>query len=172
MNIENNNTFKNIKKSPVKLDYSGLFILIALSIQALALIPLVITVSKKKTAEEISMITPIMFLFSFIIFSVIAFTKQYFLPLIIFFIGIVLSAVLLIQKIMYERNKETTKNSPMFNLSELSKEELAKLEASVTTTPIPSTTAAPATTTIPAPSYVPGKPRITIREVRRNQSNS
>jgi len=110
----NNIEITNFTQKNIKIDYSGLTILFGLGLQAVALIPLIARISLVKSAEEISFLTPILFLFTFIMFSVIAFTKKYYIPLIIFFIGIATSSVLLAQKFMYERSKEKKTQGPLF----------------------------------------------------------
>lgn len=120
MNNEINiNTHVISKKGIPKIDYSGLGILFGLTIQAFALIPLIIRVAKTKSANDISYVTPIMFIFSFIIFSVISFSKQYYLPLVIFLVGIVTSTLLLVQKVMYERNRDLKNETNVFDLKKL-----------------------------------------------------
>jgi hypothetical protein len=87
-------------------DFMGLFILIAMVIKACAQIPIIIKVTQTKSAEDISIITPIMFLVSFSILGAISLIKKLFLPLFIFIIGIISSIILIIQKISYEKSKK------------------------------------------------------------------
>jgi len=118
MNIQNFNfNKKNGQSKNILVDYSGIGILFGMTIQAFALIPIIVKVAQKKTAEEISFVTPVMFLFSFIIFGVISLAKKFYLPLIIFVIGIVTSAMLLVQKLMYEKYKNDLNSAPIFDLS-------------------------------------------------------
>lgn len=128
MNIENlvkNNNNINNKNIPptfnknTQIDFSGLGILFGLAIQSIALFPLIFKVSSTKNAETISFLTPILFLFSFILFSIISFTKKYYLPLIIFFIGIVSSSILLVQKYLYEKQKDLKAQPSVFDLKSL-----------------------------------------------------
>lgn len=128
MNIENNNfrvqetkTFlkKNMSgNSSPRVDFSGIGILAGLTLQAFALLPLIFSVAQKKSAEEISILTPIIVLFSFIVFSIISFTKKNYIPLAIFIIGIIISTMLLVQKVMYDRSKNT---APVFDVDKIAK---------------------------------------------------
>jgi len=127
MNIEhlvknNNNNYRNNNPNFNKyteIDYSGLGILFGLAIQSIALFPIIIKVSVTKNAETISFLTPILFLSTFILFSIISFTKKYYLPLIIFFIGIISSSILLVQKYLYEKQKDLKEHPSVFDLKSL-----------------------------------------------------
>lgn len=95
-------------------DFMSLFILFAMLLKACALIPIIVKVVLTKSAEDISLITPIMFLISFSILIIISLIKGLFMPLTIFIIGITASIVLLIQKIMYEKSKYYDSNEPNY----------------------------------------------------------
>ena len=92
-------------------DYMGLFILIAMLIKACAQIPLIIKITHSKSAEDISIIMPIMFLTSFSILGAISLNRKLYFPLIIFTIGIASSIILIIQISMYEKSKDTSEQT-------------------------------------------------------------
>ena len=112
---------RNNKNIIPEIDYSGIGIISGLAIQAFAILPLIIRVNKTKSAREISYFTPIMFFFSFILFSIISLTKGFYGTLIVFFIGMVFSGVLLAQKYMYEQNMKykNKKNKLIFDIKKL-----------------------------------------------------
>ena len=92
-------------------DYMGLFILIAMLIKACAQIPLIVKITHSKSAEDISIIMPIMFLTSFSILGAISLNRKLYFPLIIFTIGIASSIILIIQISMYEKSKDTSEQT-------------------------------------------------------------
>jgi uncharacterized protein with PQ loop repeat len=96
LNIQSNSSF----------DAVGFFILIAMLIKSCAQIPIIIKVTQTKSAEDISIIMPIMFLLSFSILSMISLRKQLYKPFLIFLIGIISSIILIIQKLAYEKSKK------------------------------------------------------------------
>ena len=100
-NILNSETASNY-------DYMGLFILIAMLLKACAQIPLIIKITQTKSAEDISIIMPIMFLASFSILGAISIKRKLYFPLLIFAIGIATSIILLVQISMYEKSKDTS----------------------------------------------------------------
>jgi len=128
MNIENLNK-KSFKNNKIKIDYSGIGILVGITIQAFAILPLIIRVHQTKSAEDISYVTPIMFLLAFILFTIISLVKVYFVPLIIYFIGIIFSSILLAQKYMYEQKKKAfyTKRELVYDLKMFNKDQRDKL---------------------------------------------
>ena len=99
-NISNSNIFnmQNLSSSSSSYDFMGLFILIAMLIKACAQIPIIIKVTQTKSAEDISIIMPIMFLISFSILAAISLNRKLYMPLLIFIIGIATSIILIIQK--------------------------------------------------------------------------
>ena len=101
-----NQNLLNIPNSNSSYDVVGLFILFAMLFKACAQIPIIIKVTQKKSAEDISIITPIMFLVSFLILTIISLVKRLYTPLLIFIIGIITSSILIIQKILYEKSKK------------------------------------------------------------------
>ena len=101
-----NQNLLNIPNSNSSYDVVGLFILFAMLFKACAQIPIIIKVTQKKSAEDISIITPIMFLVSFLILSIISLVKRLYMPLLIFTIGIITSTILIIQKFIYEKSKK------------------------------------------------------------------
>lgn len=105
-NVNNFTNFGNLSPSSSSYDYLGLFILIAMLIKACAQIPLIIKITQSKSAEDISIITPIMFLTSFSILGAISLSRRLYFPLLIFVIGIATSIILIIQISMYEKSKD------------------------------------------------------------------
>ena len=105
------NNFGNLSSSSSSYDYMGLFILIAMLIKACAQIPLIIKITHSKSAEDISIIMPIMFLTSFSILGAISLNRKLYFPLIIFAIGIASSIILIIQISMYEKSKDTSEQA-------------------------------------------------------------
>jgi hypothetical protein len=103
-----NMNFGNLSSSSSSssYDYLGLFILIAMLIKACAQIPLIIKITQSKSAEDISIIMPIMFLTSFSILGAISLSRGLYFPLLIFVIGIATSIILIIQISMYEKSKD------------------------------------------------------------------
>ena len=106
LNVNNFNNFGNLSPSSSSYDFMGLFILIAMLIKACAQIPLIIKVTQTKSAEDISILTPIMFLISFSILGTLSLMKKLYMPLLIFTIGIATSIILIIQKSTYEKSKD------------------------------------------------------------------
>jgi len=105
----NNNHTNNIK--PKEFDYMGMFILLAMSLKACGQIPLIIKITQTKSAEDISLATPIMFSISFLILAILSFKKRLYIPLFIFIIGIATSVILLLQIILYEKSKSNNDNN-------------------------------------------------------------
>lgn len=102
----NNSNFLNMQDNPKSsYDFMGFFILIAMLLKACAQIPLIIKVTQTKSAEDISLIMPIMFLLSFSILGIISLRQKLYKPLFIFIIGIISSIILIIQKTAYEKSK-------------------------------------------------------------------
>jgi hypothetical protein len=101
----NNFNFQNLTSSTSSYDTLGLLILIAMLIKACAQIPLIIKITQSKSAEDVSIISPIMFLVSFSILGAISLNRRLYLPLLIFTIGIATSIILIIQVSMYEKSK-------------------------------------------------------------------
>ena len=128
MNIENLNR-KSFKSNQIKIDYSGIGILVGITIQAFDILPLIIRVHQTKSAEDISYVTPIMFLLAFILFTIISLVKVYFVPLIIYFIGIIFSSILLAQKYIYEQKKKAfyTKRELVYDLKMFNNDQREKL---------------------------------------------
>lgn len=103
----NNSNFFNMQNNPASsYDFMGLFILIAMLIKACAQIPLIVKVTQTKSAEDISIMTPIMFLISFSILGTLSLMKKLYMPLLIFIIGVATSIILIVQKITYEKSKD------------------------------------------------------------------
>ena len=109
-NVNNFNNFGNLSSSSSSssYDYLGLFILIAMLIKACAQIPLIIKITHTKSAEDISIIMPIMFLTSFSILGAISLNRRLYFPLLIFVIGIATSIILIIQISIYEKSKDNS----------------------------------------------------------------
>jgi uncharacterized protein with PQ loop repeat len=106
----NSNYMLNTETSS-NYDYIGLFILIAMLLKACAQIPLIIKITQTKSAEDISIIMPIMFLAAFSILGAISLKRKLYFPLLIFSIGIATSIILLVQISMYEKSKDTSSSS-------------------------------------------------------------
>jgi uncharacterized protein with PQ loop repeat len=106
----NSNYMLNTETSS-NYDYMGLFILIAMLLKACAQIPLIIKITQTKSAEDISIIMPIMFLAAFSILGAISLKRKLYFPLLIFSIGIATSIILLVQISMYEKSKDTSSSS-------------------------------------------------------------
>jgi len=109
--LNNTNLFNNLSSSSSSYDYLGLFILIAMLIKACAQIPLIIKITQTKSAEDISIIMPVMFLISFSILGAISLSRKLYFPLMIFGIGIAASIILIVQISIYERSKSSVNDS-------------------------------------------------------------
>jgi hypothetical protein len=108
----NNFNFQNLTSPNSSYDTLGLLILIAMLIKACAQIPLIIKITQSKSAEDISIISPIMFLVAFSILGAISLNRRLYLPLLIFTIGITTSIILIIQVSMYEKSKNADYEQP------------------------------------------------------------
>ena len=108
----NNFNFQNLTSPNSSYDTLGLLILIAMLIKACAQIPLIIKITQSKSAEDVSIIMPIMFLLSFSILGAISLSRRLYLPLLIFTIGIATSIILIIQVSMYEKSKNSDYEQP------------------------------------------------------------
>ena len=109
----NNLNLQNLSSSSSSsYDYLGLFILIAMLLKACAQIPLIIKITQSKSAEDISIIMPVMFLISFSILGAISLSRKLYFPLLIFTIGIATSIILIIQVSIYEKSKNSDYEQP------------------------------------------------------------
>ena len=108
----NLNNFQNLSSATSSYDTLGLLILIAMLIKACAQIPLIIKITQTKSAEDISIFMPIMFLVSFSILGAISLKRKLYFPLLIFTIGIATSIILIVQISMYEKSKDSSEPSP------------------------------------------------------------
>ena len=108
----NNFNFQNLTSPNSSYDTLGLLILIAMLIKACAQIPLIIKITQSKSAEDVSIIMPIMFLVSFSILGAISLNRKLYFPLLIFTIGIATSIILIIQVSMYEKSKNSDYDEP------------------------------------------------------------
>ena len=111
-NSNNLNNFQNLSSATSSYDTLGLLILIAMLIKACAQIPLIIKITQSKSAEDVSIIMPIMFLVSFSILGAISLNRRLYFPLLIFTIGIATSIILIIQVSMYEKSKNSDYDQP------------------------------------------------------------
>jgi len=111
-NFNNLNNFQNLSSATSSYDTLGLLILIAMLIKACAQIPLIIKITQSKSAEDVSIIMPIMFLVSFSILGAISLNRRLYFPLLIFTIGIATSIILIIQVSMYEKSKNSDYEQP------------------------------------------------------------
>jgi|SaaInlStandDraft_5_1057022.scaffolds.fasta_scaffold158952_2 hypothetical protein len=93
-----------------KLDYFGIGILVAMGLKCFALIPTIAQVAKTGTVEEISIVTPIFYTIAFLVLFIISFLKKYYIPMLLFIIGVVTAIILLVQKIIYEKSNKN--NNP------------------------------------------------------------
>lgn len=109
--LNNTNLINNLSSPSSSYDYLGLFILIAMLIKACAQIPLIIKITQTKSAEDISIIMPVMFLISFSILGAISLSRKLYFPLMIFGIGIATSIILIVQISIYEKSKSTVDDS-------------------------------------------------------------
>lgn len=105
-----NSNLQNLSSSTSSYDTLGLLILIAMLIKACAQIPLIIKITQTKSAEDVSIIMPIMFLVAFSILGAISLNRKLYFPLLIFTIGIATSIILIVQITMYEKSKDTESN--------------------------------------------------------------
>jgi uncharacterized protein with PQ loop repeat len=111
-NFNNLNNFQNLSSATSSYDTLGLLILIAMLIKACAQIPLIIKITQSKSAEDVSIIMPIMFLVAFSILGAISLNRRLYFPLLIFTIGIATSIILIIQVSMYEKSKNSDYDQP------------------------------------------------------------
>ena len=79
-----------------KLDYFGIGILVAMGLKCFALIPTIAQVAKTGTVEEISIVTPIFYTIAFLVLFIISFLKKYYIPMLLFIIGVVTAIILLV----------------------------------------------------------------------------
>ena len=107
----NNFNFQNLTSPNSSYDTLGLLILIAMLIKACAQIPLIIKITQSKSAEDVSIFMPIMFLVSFSILGAISLNRRLYFPLLIFTIGIATSIILIVQISMYEKSKDSSEPS-------------------------------------------------------------
>jgi uncharacterized protein with PQ loop repeat len=111
-NLNNLNNFQNLTSAASSYDTLGLLILIAMLIKACAQIPLIIKITQTKSAEDVSIIMPIMFLVAFSILGAISLNRRLYFPLLIFTIGIATSIILIIQVSIYEKSKNSDYEQP------------------------------------------------------------
>jgi len=98
-----NNQLQNTQSNT--MDLVGIGVLVAMALKTFGLIPIIVKVAKNKSAEDISIATPIMYLIAFSILATISFLKGL-LPL-FYFGGIAVAVILLVQKINYESSKQS-----------------------------------------------------------------
>jgi len=105
MNTIKQNIEKNISSPGEKphnvYDYLVVF---SMALVSFALVPLVVRIARTQSAKDISYATPIMFTLAFVILTFVSAIKKLYLAFFIFIIGLVISIILLVQKIMYEKN--------------------------------------------------------------------
>ena len=100
-----NNQLQNTQSNT--MDLVGIGVLVAMALKTFGLIPIIVKVAKNKSAEDISIATPIMYLIAFSILATISFLKGFYLPLFLFLGGIAVAVILLVQKINYESSKQS-----------------------------------------------------------------
>jgi len=103
-NTNNENQQPNVN-SWANIDLEGWGILFAMFLKVFGLVPIVVRIAQTKSAEDISLATPIMFLVAFLILALISFKKAFYVPLGLFIIGIGVAVVLIVQKVLYEKSK-------------------------------------------------------------------
>ena len=109
--VSHNTNNTNVNSSSAnKLDYFGIGILVAMGLKCFALIPTIAQVAKTGTVEEISIVTPIFYTAAFLVLFIISFLKKYYVPMLLFIIGVVTAIILLVQKIIYEKSDKN--NNP------------------------------------------------------------
>lgn len=107
VNNVQNNINQQVQNNQSTMDLAGIGILIAMALKTCGLIPIIVKVAKNKSAEDISIATPIMYLVAFSILATISFLKGFYLPLLLFLGGIAVAIILLVQKINYENSKQS-----------------------------------------------------------------
>lgn len=106
--VENSQPVGN---SSSQYNYVNIGILVSMGLKCIGLYPLIIKVAEKKTAEEISFVTPILFFLAFAIIFVISILKKFYIPAVLFFIGMVGGAILFVQKLVYHLSEEPSNNN-------------------------------------------------------------
>lgn len=86
-------------------DISGIIILIAMGLKVFGLLPLIVKINKTGSAKDVSLATPIMYLIAFVILGVLSFMKEFYVPLILFAAGIIISIFLIVQIDNYEKKR-------------------------------------------------------------------
>lgn len=78
-------------------------IILSFLLISLGLVPIIIQITANKSARDISIGTPIIFIIAFLIISITSYIKSSYKLFGIFVIGLVVSIVLLIQKILFDK---------------------------------------------------------------------
>lgn len=104
-NSENINNTTEVKSNGLNIDLEGWGILFAMTLKVFGLVPIVVKIGQTKSAEDISLATPIMFLIAFLLLALISFKKAFYVPLGLFIIGIAVAIILILQKVLYEKSK-------------------------------------------------------------------
>lgn len=107
MNNSENNDATQTASNGFNIDLEGGCILLAMCLKVFGLVPIVVKIAQTKSAEDISLATPIMFLIAFLLLALISFKKAFYLPLGLFVIGIAVAVILIVQKVLYENSKSS-----------------------------------------------------------------
>ena len=78
-------------------------IILSFLLISLGLVPIIIQITANKSARDISIGTPIIFIIAFLTISITSYIKSSYKLFGIFVIGLVVSIVLLIQKILFDK---------------------------------------------------------------------
>ena len=105
MDNTNNEMQQPNVNSWTNIDLEGWGILLAMCLKVFGLVPIIVRIAQTKSAEDISLATPIMFCVAFLMLALISFKKGFYVPLGLFVIGIGVSIVLIVQKVLYEKSK-------------------------------------------------------------------
>jgi hypothetical protein len=82
------------------IDY---IIILSFILISLGLIPIIIQITVNKSARDISIGTPIIFIIAFLSMCITSYTKRSYKLICVFAIGLAVSIVLLIQKILFDK---------------------------------------------------------------------
>lgn len=106
-NSRNNYNHKNYSQitGDSGLTLSGFLILIAMALKTFSLVPTIYQISKDKYTKNISFVTPSFLLAAFGILFVVALTKKYLVACLLFTVGIVTNAILIVQKVRYDNRR-------------------------------------------------------------------
>ena len=78
-------------------------IILSFLLISLGLVPIIIQITSNKSANDISIGTPIIFMVAFLIMSITSYIKGSYKLVGVFMVGLAVSIVLLIQKILHDK---------------------------------------------------------------------